>query len=422
MEDLARAHGRLRFADDAIERRYRRELVAELKPYIVLGHLVAVGAWVFGAIVLSLVLESGLQDALIRLAIGGGTLTIAAIVVHTRTLHHGSLIAIVCGANVVAGTMMVDLGHEVLGMPVVGYIGVVMTLFYVTTIYRIPLVPCVLTTAPYVVLELVALANDRSGATLVIESSMLLIGEAFGLASAVLSEIHARTAFVQRTVIARQQAALDEERAKSERLLRNVLPEAIAARLKGGEESIADGLDEVTILFADLVGFTTMAADRPATEVVTVLSRLFSELDELARKHGLEKIKTIGDAYMAAAGVPAPRQDHADAAARMALDTVEVVERVSKEIGMPLQIRIGLHSGPVVAGVIGRHKFAYDLWGDSVNTAARMESHGLPDEIQVSDETRKRLNGAYAFEPREGLEVKGKGIMRTWLLRRVASS
>jgi len=417
MNDLRRAHARLRFADDAIERRFRTELVEELRPYIVAGHAVAVSAWLTGAVVLALVVPAQLGEVLIRIGLGGGTLAVVGVLVHLRRWPH-RLELLVGGANVVAGVVISDLGHRVLGMPVVGLLGVVMTLFYATTIYRLPMLPSILTTVPYVAVEIAWLAHHQSGGALAIQATLLVIAELFGVASSVLTELHARTSFVQRTVIARQQAALDAERAKSERLLHNVLPAAIAARLRDGEDMIADGLEEVTILFADLVGFTQLAAGRSATEVVAVLSRLFSELDELAHRHGLEKIKTIGDAYMAAAGVPSPRADHADAAAAMALDAVDVVGRVARELDTPLQVRIGLHSGPVVAGVIGRHKFAYDLWGDSVNLAARMESHGVPGAIQLTDETRARLTGRYAFEARDGVEVKGKGAMRTWLLTR----
>ncbi len=211
-------------------------------------------------------------------------------------------------------------------------------------------------------------------------------------------------------------AALEAERQKSESLLLNILPAPIAARLKQGETTIVDRLAEVTVLFADLVNFTALAAGRDPVAVVRLLDDLFSAFDELARAQGLEKIKTIGDAYMVVGGVPTPRPDHAEAVAELALDMMAHMRRVVARQAEPLQLRIGLHTGPVIAGVIGRHKFNYDLWGDTVNTASRMESLSLPGRIQVTAATRDRLAGRYAFEPRGEIEVKGKGRVATWFL------
>jgi class 3 adenylate cyclase len=210
---------------------------------------------------------------------------------------------------------------------------------------------------------------------------------------------------------------LQRERARAERLLRNVLPAKIAERLKSGEARvIADRLPSATVLFADIAGFTPFAARVGPEKLVEILDEIFSAFDELATRHGVEKIKTIGDAYMAAAGVPEPCADHAARAAELALAMRAAVARFAAERGLDLRVRIGLCSGPVVAGVIGRHKFAYDLWGDTVNTAARMESHGLESEIQVEESTRLLLQDAYALRERGTIDVKGKGPMPTWLL------
>src|SRR5829696_634297 len=199
------------------------------------------------------------------------------------------------------------------------------------------------------------------------------------------------------------------ERERSERLLLNVLPAPIAARLKQGEEVIADGFPEVTVLFADLVDFTRRSQERTPERVVRIL-------DDLAERHGLEKIKTIGDAYMAVGGLPEPRPDHAEAVAEMALAVREEVARHLDPGGRPLAVRIGIDTGPVVAGVIGRRKFSYDLWGDTVNTASRMESHGVAGCIQVTDRAYRRLRDHYRFERRGLVEVKGKGELVTWFL------
>jgi len=209
---------------------------------------------------------------------------------------------------------------------------------------------------------------------------------------------------------------LHEEREKSERLLLNILPGTIANRLKENEGVIADTFPEVTVLFADLVGFTRMTMDMPPEALVAMLNEVFSSFDRLASRHGLEKIKTIGDSYMAVAGVPTPRPDHATAVCDCALDMVGEIAALRERGPIDARIRIGVNSGPVVAGVIGTRKFIYDLWGDTVNTASRMESHGMPDRIQISAATRRLLPDNYQVERREPIDVKGKGVMETWFL------
>ena len=215
----------------------------------------------------------------------------------------------------------------------------------------------------------------------------------------------------------RAHAALEVERERSERLLLNVLPEPIADRLKRHEGVIAEQHDEVSVLFADLAGFTEMSADMDPRSLVGLLDEIFTSFDALADAEGLEKIKTIGDAYMLAGGLPSPRADHAEAVARVALAMRDDVARIASSTEAPLSIRIGIDSGPVVAGVIGRSKFIYDLWGDTVNTASRMESHGVPGEVQLTERAAERLEGVFELEPRGPIEVKGKGLMQTFLLK-----
>lgn len=209
--------------------------------------------------------------------------------------------------------------------------------------------------------------------------------------------------------------ALAREHARSEQLLLNVLPPLIAQRLKAGDGIIADRYDDVTVLFADIVGFTPLAEGMEPEEVVQVLNDVFSAFDELAESHGLEKIKTIGDGYMVAGGLPTPRDDHAEAVAEMALGLRERIHEVETAARCRLAVRIGIDSGPVVAGVIGKQKFSYDLWGDTVNTASRMESHSSPGAIRVTDRAYERLRAKYLFEP-QTVAVKGKGKMTTYLL------
>jgi len=209
---------------------------------------------------------------------------------------------------------------------------------------------------------------------------------------------------------------LQTEKDKSEILLLHILPKSVVARLRQGETAIADGFTEVTILFSDLVGFTRLASVMPPAQVVELLNYLFTEFDRLAFERGLEKIKTNGDAYMVAGGLPEPRDDHAVAVADMALHMIDVVSAAGSMLGRPLQVRIGIHSGAAVAGIIGKHKFIYDVWGDTVNTANRMESHGVPDRVQISAATYHRVRESFRCEPRGPQEVKGKGMMETYFL------
>jgi adenylate cyclase len=211
-------------------------------------------------------------------------------------------------------------------------------------------------------------------------------------------------------------AALRSEQAKAEGLLLNILPRSIAERLKDDSTRIADQFETASILFADVVDFTPFSERLPAAEVVGILDHMFTHFDVLADRYGLEKIKTIGDAYMAAAGVPTPRPDHAQALALMALDMREAMHASDEVSHYGLELRIGINSGPVVAGVIGRKRFLYDLWGDAVNTASRMESHGTPGEIQVTAATRELLQDEFELAARGTVTIKGKGAIQTWYL------
>ncbi|MGY2492677.1 adenylate/guanylate cyclase domain-containing protein [Cupriavidus sp. CP313] len=214
------------------------------------------------------------------------------------------------------------------------------------------------------------------------------------------------------------------EQKLSERLLLNLLPYPIAERLKarpdliasGVPELIADSFPDVTVLFADIVAFTRFSAGMSPEQLVAILNEIFFEFDTIADYRGLEKIKTIGDAYMAAAGLPEPAPDHAMRAAHMALDMTDALTHFNQRTGFNLQMRIGINSGPVVAGVIGKRKFIYDLWGAAVNTASRMESHGVAGRVQVTDATRRLLGESFLFEERGAIEAKGIGALHTWFL------
>jgi class 3 adenylate cyclase len=212
---------------------------------------------------------------------------------------------------------------------------------------------------------------------------------------------------------------LEAEHSRAEGLLLNVLPGPIAERLKVSPGSIADDFDEVGVLFADIVDFTSLASQLSATEVVRLLNDVFSAFDELAERHGLEKIKTIGDSYMAVTGLPEPFQEHAGALAEMALGMHDAIRHFSRDgsDGPPLELRIGINIGPVVAGVIGTKRFIYDLWGDTVNIASRMESHGAPGTVQCTEAAYRLLDHRYDFDGPFPLQIKGKGEMPAYRLR-----
>jgi class 3 adenylate cyclase/sensor domain CHASE-containing protein len=210
--------------------------------------------------------------------------------------------------------------------------------------------------------------------------------------------------------------ALRVEKEKSEGLLHNMLPLPIAERMRQGEVMIAERFEHVSVMFADIVGFTELAQRIPPEQLVELLNQVFSAFDRLAEKYRLEKIKTIGDAYMVVAGAPEARADHAEAIALMALEINGELKRLSQQLHVPIAVRAGISSGEVVAGIIGKRKFSYDLWGDAVNTASRMESHGMPDRIHCTEALHRLLKDGFEFEERGMIEVKGKGMMRTYFL------
>jgi class 3 adenylate cyclase len=212
---------------------------------------------------------------------------------------------------------------------------------------------------------------------------------------------------------------LEYYRRRADDLLLNILPGAIAQQLKEHPGTIADGYNEVTVLFADIVNFTKMSATADPVDVVKKLNEIFSDFDDLAAKHSLEKIKTIGDAYMVAGGLPEPRADHCQAVVAFARDMLAAMEKHPSWDGRPMRLRVGINSGPVVAGVIGQQKFIYDLWGDAVNVASRMESNGLANQIQVTQAVKDKLQGLYEFEQRGPIPIKGKGEMVTYLLANI---
>ena len=217
--------------------------------------------------------------------------------------------------------------------------------------------------------------------------------------------------------IGEKNAVIETKNRENEELLLNVLPAPIANRLRGGEQGIADGFAEVTVAFADIVGFTAMSSEMPPANVVTLLNGLFTRFDQAAHELGIEKIKTVGDAYMAVCGMPVPVPDHAQRMVRMAIRMVHITREHAMEHQVAMKLRVGINTGPVVAGVIGKSKYIYDLWGDTVNLASRMELGGIPDTIQVTRAVYEKLKDEFVFEARGPIEVKGKGTVEAWILK-----
>jgi adenylate cyclase len=252
--------------------------------------------------------------------------------------------------------------------------------------------------------------------------AIILFVNTAGLVSVFFFELNARTEFMQSRTIEEQTKQLGEEKRRSEALLLNILPETVANRLLSGERTIADYFESVSVLFADIEGFTSLSRRLKAQELVQLLNKIFSHFDSLAEVLGLEKIKTIGDAYMVGAGLPHVAEDHAQKCFDMAQGMLRILEEENQTLAEPLRLRIGIASGPVVAGVIGQNKFIYDLWGDTVNTASRMESSGVPGEIHITQTTMTALGTAAEFVDRGEIEIKGIGKMRTYLARASAVS
>ena len=279
-----------------------------------------------------------------------------------------------------------------------------LTLFALHTLTRLPFVAATPLAAVYVALWVAvmrAVPGTEPG-DVAIYTLFLLLGWAVAAGAGYLLERTSKQAWAQTQL--------------AERLLLNILPAPIAERLKREPGVIADAFDEVTVLFVDIAGFTPLSARVPPQEMVRWLNQVFAAFDRLAERHGLEKIRTIGDSYLVVGGVPLPRPDHAEAVAELALDLLEVVAGIATPLGEPLRVRVGVNTGPAIAAVMGVRKVIYDVYGDAVNTASRMESHGVPGAIQVTEAVYARLRDRYTFAERGEIEVKGKGQLRTYVL------
>jgi adenylate cyclase len=298
------------------------------------------------------------------------------------------------------------------GMQSYYFVGAALVVLYFGT-ERIVLASAFVAVAAALIIALEFLVPNDTG----LQSEAALFGSFIATAVATCGILFMIIFYALREA-ARAEALAQREHERSESLLVNMLPTSIAERLKVNPGSIADSFSEATILFVDIVGFTKLSETMPPEALVDLLNNVFSEIDDLTEKYDLEKIKTIGDAYMVVAGAPERRPDHAEAVVAMSLEIKDSFAKLSAAGEHSLDFRIGIHSGPVVAGVIGKKKFSYDMWGDTVNTAARMESHGIPGEIQVSVQVRDLLKDKFLFVERGLVDIKGKGELPTYLLKR----
>ncbi|MBX3259795.1 MAG: adenylate/guanylate cyclase domain-containing protein [Labilithrix sp.] len=409
------------FEDTALERAFQKESFAlSVRKYVRFSVLLSFAAfWAYGVHDLFVVPDVHVTAWAIRYGVSGplGALLVA-FVFRNRTWERHQPAMLVFGLTVNTVVLWIGSIAPPAGFFIyTGFAAIFVTLgpFLARMNVKTQIVYTVLTLALYNLFD-VLLARAEPMSRLSLNFTLFTLG-AIGTLAARQLEIQARVAFVQRQVIREQMTALDVERHRSESLLLNVLPRRIAERLKNEPDTtIAERFESATVLFSDIVGFTELSARLVPDEIVRRLDEVFSRFDGIADQLELEKIKTIGDAYMVAGGVPARRSDHAAAVCEMALRMREALAELAAGMAEPIAVRIGVHTGPVVAGVIGKKKFIYDVWGDTVNTASRMESHGVPGAIQVSEATYLATKDAFEYEERGAVAVKGKGEMTTYLL------
>jgi class 3 adenylate cyclase len=404
--------GSLKFKDAWLEQRFQDEYFDTNLQYIRIATILGAITWaVFGPLVPLVVKDESLvRDAVIRYGLGvpSGLVSLALTYLpNYRRIWQPALSAAVLFSGlvwVVHRALVEDTGR-----PDWGYAGNMLILIFAYILSRLQFRYSVLVGVALILMYNVgaALFTNETTTDVIFGDFFLLVTAFIGTAGAYVLERSTRLLFLR-------ERELDRERGRSEGLLRNILPEQIADRLKQRDPAtehghIAQAYTEVTVVFADLVEFTKQSSRTDPPEIVAVLDDVFTRFDAIAERCGLEKIKTIGDAYMAVAGVPEPREDDVEVAAQAALAMRDTIAEIRWPSGDPMRVRIGMATGPAVAGVIGQRKFAYDLWGDTVNTAARMESNGIPDEIQVSEAVSQRLGDRYLFSDVHVVNLKGKG-------------
>jgi adenylate cyclase len=407
----------LRFVDPLLERTFQTSYFRESLPYIRLAHVMGIILWAAFGLLADVVIVGHLgADLVLRYAIAVPVLMISLGVTYSRWFppHWREWMSFILLVNAIIWST-----HRAL-VPSApadwAYAGLMVILAFCYILSRLPFVYSSILGAVMIAYHNVVsfgILHDTVR-ELWLSDSFLVSIAAIGMAAGYGLERNTRLVFLR-------ERQLQRARQRADDLLRNTLPASIVDRLQARDTvpeaaQIADGLEHVTVLFADLVRFTEHASRVGPHELVVVLDDVFTRFDGLADRVGMEKIKTVGDAYMAVAGAPDPRSDHAEAAAEMALGIVDQLQGVRWPTGESMNVRIGVASGPVVAGVIGRRKFAYDLWGDTVNLASRLESHGEPGRILVSESTYELLLDRYAFSEPATVDLKGKGPTPAWFL------
>jgi adenylate cyclase len=397
----------LRFDDPSLERAFQYAYIRDNLTYIRLAHVIGIASWSVFGLLAAIVLGRGqTADLVLRFGVAVPMVAISLWCTYARWYlrYWQTALALSLLANgLIWATHRAVVGEA---RPDWGYAGLMLILAFTYVLSRMQFLTASIVGAlmiGYYEFVTIVLTHDE----LLFANFFLLSFAAIGTAAAYGLDRAVRLLYLR-------ERQLDRERERADDLLRNTLPRAIVDRLKGRAASpssafLADGLEEVSVLFADLVGFTVHAERMTPDDLVTLLDDVFSSFDAIAGRLGIEKIKTVGDAYMAAAGAPQPRPDHAAAAAEMALEIVSSLEDDRWPSGEPLQVRIGIASGPAVAGVIGRRTFAYDLWGDTVNLASRLEANGRPGRILVSDATAALLEDRFVLSEPCVVELKGKG-------------
>jgi class 3 adenylate cyclase len=407
----------LRFRDPHVEDAFERAYFADSLQYIRVAHLFGIFTWLSFGVFAFFVLDDDLgRDAVLRYLIAVPLAVASLAFTYTRAFERWWKIEL-AGLLVVSAVIWSSYRIVVDEVDYAwGFAGLIVILVFAFTFSRLPWIwstAVAVISIAYYNLVIIAVIGD--------EANQVAFADFFVISVALIG---GATAFgIERSVrlLFLRERELDQARRRADQLLRNILPDAIVDQLAEREITLdrgylAEGHEEVAVVFVDLVGFTQQAGRTSPERMVAALDEVFTRFDELADRHGLEKVKTIGDAYMAVAGAPKPRADDVEAAAEMALDALASLDDARWPSGEPIGVRVGLACGPAVAGVIGRRKFAYDLWGDTVNTASRLESHGSPGHIQVSEGVFERLRDRFLFSDPQVVDLKGKGPTRTWFL------
>lgn len=404
------------FADPGRESAFRLEQARETVPVVRAGFVVGIPLWIIVWLVLPLAAEI---DGTILAAVAASMVALDVVSFwlvrgdpSPRRIEALGIVGTIGNAAAIMVLAVAAPANDRYSLP-----GLMLSVLYAVAVFRIRLPTALVPGAVVLVAFLVGAAPHEPAGQLAFDVFLLVAMMTVGLLGVVVLERASRERFLQRRVIEAQREEVARERAKSDTLLRAMLPASIVTRLRERPEAVAEGFDAATLIFADLVGFTAMAERLGPQQTAALLNTLVSRWDNLAAEAGVEKIKTIGDAYFAAAGVPEPQDDHAALIVDLGLAMIRATAEVGRTTGEPLAIRVGVHSGPVVAGVIGRTKFSYDLWGDTVNVASRLESTGVPGEIQASAATVDLLGGRFEVVPRGEVTLKGKGPMSTFLVR-----